>query len=184
MQQNIVVIGLFTYVENLIEQGCLERFFIEYFKTTKLRQWSLVYGLRCFFQHRSLLRFSWTSFAFETKLSSHKNRVFRKGNKLRLQKPTGTCNLNLMLTPCTGSFRWSGESPIHTWLKRSPVQATMGAFLSFTWHWVSEVGKVQKAHDFYFKIYKLWKRMPSCLFVFGRALEAPRRRSACRLPTY
>lgn len=62
-------------------------------------------------------------------------------------------------------LRWSGENPIHTCLKRSTVRATMGAFLSFMWHRASKVSEVQETHDFYLKIYKLWKWMPLCLFV-------------------
>lgn len=53
--------------------------------------------------------------------------------------------------PYAGMLRWSGENPIHTWLKHSTVQATMGAFLSFMRHRAYEVSKVQEAHDFLFE---------------------------------
>lgn len=72
---------------------------------------------------------------------------------------------------CTQNLRWSGENPTRTWLKHSSVQATMGAFLSSVWHWASKVSKVQEAHDFYLKIYKLWKWMPLCLFVLHSTLK-------------
>lgn len=90
------------------------------------------------------------------------------------------CNLNhwekmtscLPHTPHIEKSRWSGENPIHTWLRHSTVQATMGAFLSFMWHWASKVSKVQEAYDFYLKIYKLWKWMPLCLFVLHSTLKS------------